>query len=172
MNIKCGCPFLLHPVVINNGCPCTVDWQSRAIKANQPCVQIFISCKILDGLATYLFSILHCYHQRKIRWLERDLNSHFRVSRPPLYPLSYRVNGDWWRVLSNLSGRKYSRHDLTLVFLRTRSVSILFQNHPQRYEKLICFQSYTATTNEKFVGSSGNSHLRVFELAPSGFLTR
>ena len=31
----------------------------------------------------------------------------------------------------------------------------LFQNHPQRYEKLICFQSYTATTNEKFVGSSG-----------------
>ena len=41
----------------------------------------------------------------KIRWLERDLNSHLRVSRPPLYPLSYRVNGDWWRVLSNLSGR-------------------------------------------------------------------
>ena len=33
--------------------------------------------------------------QRKIRWLERDLNSHLRVSRPPLYPLSYRVNGDW-----------------------------------------------------------------------------
>ena len=56
-------------------------------------------------LFTNLFSILHCYHQRKIRWLERDLNSHLRVSRPPLYPLSYRVNGDWWRVLSNLSGR-------------------------------------------------------------------
>ena len=32
---------------------------------------------------------------------------------------------------------------------------VLFQNHPQRYEKLICFHSYTATTNEKFVGSSG-----------------
>ena len=56
-------------------------------------------------LNSHLFSILHCYHQRKIRWLERDLNSHLRVSRPPLYPLSYRVNGDWWRVLSNLSGR-------------------------------------------------------------------
>ena len=54
---------------------------------------------------TNLFSFLHCYHQRKIRWLERDLNSHLRVSRPPLYPLSYRVIGDWWRVLSNLSGR-------------------------------------------------------------------
>ena len=26
--------------------------------------------------------------QRKIRWLERDLYSHHRVSRPPLYPLS------------------------------------------------------------------------------------
>ena len=38
--------------------------------------------------------------------LERDLNSHLWVSRPPLYPLSYQVNGDWWRVLSNVSGRK------------------------------------------------------------------
>ena len=47
------------------------------------------------------FHFLHCYHQRKIRWLERDLNSHLRVSRPPLYPLRYRVNEDWWRVLSN-----------------------------------------------------------------------
>ena len=28
--------------------------------------------------------------------------------------------------------------------------SLLFQNHPQRYEKLICFHSYTATTIEKF----------------------
>ena len=27
-----------------------------------------------------LFSILHCNHQRKIRWLERDFNSHLRVS--------------------------------------------------------------------------------------------
>ena len=40
-----------------------------------------------------------------------------------------------------------------------------------RYEKLICFHSYTATTNEKFVGSIGiltradlNSHLRVSRL--------
>ena len=31
---------------------------------------------------------------------------------------------------------------------------VLFQNHPQRYEKLICFHPYTATTNEKFIGSS------------------
>ena len=50
----------------------------------------------------FVFSFLHCYLQRKIRWLKRDLNSHLRVSRPPLYPLSYRINGDWWRVLSNL----------------------------------------------------------------------
>ena len=33
--------------------------------------------------------------------------------------------------------------------MRTRSVLILFQNHPQRYEKLICFQSYTATHQRK-----------------------
>ena len=33
--------------------------------------------------------------QRKIRCLERELNSHFRVSRPPLYQLSYRANWDW-----------------------------------------------------------------------------
>ena len=32
--------------------------------------------------------------------------------------------------------------------------SMQFQNHPKRYEKLICFHSYTATTNEKFLGSS------------------
>ena len=42
--------------------------------------------------------------QRKICWLERDLNSHLRVSRLPLYPLSYWVNS-WYRVLSNLSAR-------------------------------------------------------------------
>ena len=35
------------------------------------------------------------------------------------------------------------------------NMAVLFQNHPQRYEKLICFHYYTATTNEKFVGSSG-----------------
>ena len=81
------------------------------------------------------FSFLHCYHQRKIRWLERDLNSHLRVSRPPIYPLSYRVNGDWWRV-SNLSGRNVFATTWRLSW-RTRSVSILFQSHPQRYEKLI-----------------------------------
>ena len=27
-----------------------------------------------------------------------NYNSHFRVPRPLLYPLSYQVNGDWWRV--------------------------------------------------------------------------
>jgi hypothetical protein len=32
-------------------------------------------------------------YQREIRWFERDLDSHhLRVSRPMLYPLSYRVN--------------------------------------------------------------------------------
>ena len=93
-----------------------------------------------------LYSFLHCYHQRKIRWLERDLNSHLRVSRPPLYPLSYRVNGDWWRVLSNLSGRSILPR-LNACHLRTHSVSILFQNHPQRYDKLICFSEF-------FIGGS------------------
>ena len=29
----------------------------------------------------------------KILWLERDLNLHLQVSRPPLYPLSYQVKG-------------------------------------------------------------------------------
>ena len=28
---------------------------------------------------------------------KRDWNSYVRVSRPPLYPLSYCVNGDWYR---------------------------------------------------------------------------
>ena len=46
-----------------------------------------------------------------------------RVSRPPLYPLSYRVNGDWWRVLSNLSER---------LSWRTRSVSILTLQSPTK----------------------------------------
>ena len=41
-----------------------------------------------------------------------------------------------------------------------------FSGHPQRYEKLICFHSYTAITNETFVGSSGIS-TRTF-----GFLNR
>ena len=31
----------------------------------------------------------NCKRQRKIRCLEWDLNSHLRVSRPPLYQLSY-----------------------------------------------------------------------------------
>ena len=79
---------------------------------------------------TNLFSLLHCYHQEKIRWLERDLNSHLRISRPPLYPLGYRVNGDWWRVLSNLSGRNIFAMTKRLSW-RTRSVSIQFQNHPR-----------------------------------------
>ena len=38
-----------------------------------------------------------------------------------------------------------------------------FQNHPQRYERLICFHSYTATTNEKicWLERDLNLHLRV-----------
>ena len=97
---------------------------------------------------TNLSSLLHCYHQRKIRLLKLDLNSHLRISRPPPYPLSYRVNGDWWRVLSNLTGRNIFATTQRLSW-RTRSVSILFQNYPQRCENLICLHSYTATTNEK-----------------------
>ena len=50
-----------------------------------------------------LKSIIYLYfHSYTATTNER---SHLRVSRPPLYPLSYRLNGDWWRVLSNLSGR-------------------------------------------------------------------
>ena len=37
----------------------------------------------------------------------------------------------------------------------TQKIQNVFQNHPQKYEKLIRFHSYTATANEKFVGSSG-----------------
>ena len=62
----------------------------------------------ISSVKNYLFSFLQCYHQRKIRWLERVLNSHLRVSRLPLYPLTCQVNGEWWRVLSNLSGRNIS----------------------------------------------------------------
>ena len=61
--------------------------------------------EVVNVVYIFILTQLHCYHQGKIRWLERDLNSHLRVSRPPLYPLSYRINGDWWRVLFNLSGR-------------------------------------------------------------------
>ena len=42
---------------------------------------------------TRFILIWHCKRQRKIRCLERDLNSHLRVSRPPLYQLSYRATG-------------------------------------------------------------------------------
>ena len=36
----------------------------------------------------------------KNRCLGRESNSHLRVSKPPLYPLSYQVNRDWWWVYS------------------------------------------------------------------------
>ena len=45
-------------------------------------------------------------------------------------------------------------------------VSFLFQNHPERYENLICFFILTLLTPTK------NSLARAeFELAPSGFST-
>ena len=37
----------------------------------------------MDKLDSYLN--LHCREERKIRCFERDLNSHLRVSGPPLY---------------------------------------------------------------------------------------
>ena len=68
----------------------------------------------------------------KNRCLERESkNSNIRVSRPTLSPLSYRVNGDWWWVYSIFKSTKYFRDDLTLPWM-TCSVSILFQNHPER----------------------------------------
>ena len=40
----------------------------------------------------------------------KEMKLHLRVSRPSLYPLSYRVNRDWCT--------KYFRDDLTLVLVR------------------------------------------------------
>ena len=39
-----------------------------------------------------IFIMWQCREQRKIRCLEWDLNSHLRVSRAPLYQLSYQTN--------------------------------------------------------------------------------
>ena len=54
-----------------------------------------ISEPFLEIWKTRFILIWHCREQRKIRCLGRDSNSHLRVSRPPLYQLSYRVNWDW-----------------------------------------------------------------------------
>ena len=48
------------------------------------------------------------------RWLERDLNSHFRDTVPPLYLLSYRVHRDWRRDFIQFKCTRYSRANLTL----------------------------------------------------------
>ena len=50
-------------------------------------------------VSIYIYNQIHINltlrEQRKIRCLERDSNSHLRVSRPPLYQLSDRANWDW-----------------------------------------------------------------------------
>ena len=63
----------------------------------------------------------------------------FRISRPPLSP-SYRVNGDWWRVLSNLSGRKYVRHDLMLVLEDAQQWFNSISERCSEIWKLICLE--------------------------------
>ena len=47
--------------------------------------------------------------------------------------LSYRVHRDWKRVFIQLKCTRYSCDNLTLIHERMFSVSILFQNHLQRY---------------------------------------
>ena len=49
------------------------------------CTQVYIILK-----KTRFLLILHGKRQRKIRCLKRDLNSHLRVSRPPLYEFKSR----------------------------------------------------------------------------------
>ena len=66
-------------------------------------------------------------------WLKRDLNSLLRDTGPPVYLLSYRVHRDWTRVFIQLKCTRYSRDNWTFIHERMCSVSILFQNHPQRY---------------------------------------
>ena len=66
-------------------------------------------------------------------WLEWDLNSHLWDADPPLYLLSYRVHREWRRVLIHFKCTRYSRDNLTLIHEKMCSVSILFQNHAQRY---------------------------------------
>ena len=56
---------------------------------------------------------------------------------------------------------------MSIVQVRIKNLLfVLSQNHLQRYEKLICFHSYTATTNEKFVARAnkffvGGSRVRM-----------
>ena len=68
-------------------------------------------------------------------WLERDLNSHLRDTRPPLYLLSYRVHGDWRRVLIQLKCMRYSRDNLTL--------------YP--WEDVPCFSSISESSSEIYM---------------------
>ena len=68
---------------------CTGVWFKLVLNFN------FISEPSSEIWKTRFILIWHCKRQRKIRCLERDLNSHLRVSRPPFYQLSYRANWDW-----------------------------------------------------------------------------
>ena len=56
-----------------------------------------------------------------------------------------------WRILFG----KYSKLFANFSTAHPHSSEVVLGPDPQRYEKLICFHSYTSTTNEKFVGSSG-----------------
>ena len=66
-------------------------------------------------------------------WLGRDLSSHLRDTGLLLYLLSYRVHKDSRRVLSNFWAHEIFSRQLNAIHERMCSVSILFQNHPQRF---------------------------------------
>ena len=66
---------------------------------------------------TRFILIWHCKRQRKIRCLERDLNSHLRVSRPPLYR-AIELSSQLGLVASLIQFKctKYFRDHSTLIF--------------------------------------------------------
>ena len=57
------------------------------------------------------------------------------------------------------------------VRIKLNLLFVLSQNHPQRYEKLICFHSYTAATNEKFIARA-NDPARANEFIVGGSSVR
>ena len=57
-------------------------------------------------------------------WLERDLNSHFRETGPPLYLLSYRGHRDWKRVFKQLKCTRYFRDNFNAIHERMCSTAV------------------------------------------------
>ena len=81
-----------HPVCENQTC-CNLIFSDLLQIVETTCLSNNKSCQS-KPVRTRFILIGHCEGQRKIPCLERDLNSHLRVSRPALYQLSYRANWD------------------------------------------------------------------------------